>query len=126
MPNHINGCATESERTIPIQLYNPATFKCANGISQKPWLGHVDVNRLSFQFDITTNKKSGKEWKAMLIIRIVVLAQCGIKILRLASPNALAKGFGNGCSGEFLLGQLLPGILDTSLDKAQLRLMFLT
>ena len=65
------------------------------------------------------NKRS-KEWKAILIIRIVVLAQCGIKILRLAPPNELAQGFGNGCSGEFLLDQLLPGSLDTSLDNAQL------
>ena len=79
------------------------------------------MNCLSFRFDITTENKSRKEWKAILIGRIVVLAQCGIKIFCLAPPNELANGFGHGCSGEFLLGQNLPGCLDTSLDTAQLR-----
>ena len=56
----------------------------------------ADMNILSFLFDITAKNKSRKEWKTILISRIVVLAQCCIKILRLAPPNVLAKGFGNG------------------------------
>ena len=65
--------------------------------------------------------KHSKEWKAILIMRIVVLAYSGMKILLLAPLNKFAQGFGNGCSGEFLLGQNLPGCLNTSLDTAQLR-----
>ena len=53
--------------------------------------------------------------------RIAVLAQFGMKILRLAPPNELAQGFGYCRNGEFLLSQHLPGSLDTSLDKPQLR-----
>ena len=34
---HINGGAAESERTIPVELHNPAGFECADGIKQKPW-----------------------------------------------------------------------------------------
>ena len=81
------------------------------------------MNSLSFRFDITTENKSRKEWKAILIGRIVVLEQCGIKLFRLAPPNELVNGFGHCSSGEFLLGQNLPGCLDTSLDTAQLRRM---
>ena len=33
---HIDGGAAESERTIPVELHNPAGFECADGISQKP------------------------------------------------------------------------------------------
>ena len=66
---------------------------------------------------MTKTEKRGRQ----LISLIVVLAQCGMKILRLAPPIELAQGFGNGCNGEFLLGQHLPGSLDTSLIKAQLR-----
>ena len=43
-----------------------------------------------------TENKNGKEWEAILIGRIVVLAQCGLKIICLAPPNELAQGFGNG------------------------------
>ena len=43
------------------------------------------------------------------------------KKFSLAPRNELAQGFGNSLSLEFLLGQLLPGNVDTSLDKAQLR-----
>ena len=68
-----------------------------------------------------TENKNGKEWEAILIGRIVVLVQCDIQILLLAPPHELAHGFGNGCSGEFLLGQNLPSSLDTTLNKAQLR-----
>ena len=72
-----------------------------------------------------TENRNGKEWEAIvaaiLIGRIVVLAQCGVKIFRLSPPNELANGFGHGSSGEFLLGQNLPRCRDTSLDTAQLR-----
>ena len=63
----------------------------------------------SFRFKITTKNKSGIKWKAILIGRVVVLAHCGMKIIRLAPRNELADGFGHGCGGEFLLGQILPG-----------------
>ena len=33
---HINGGAAEAERTVPVELHNPAGFECADGISQKP------------------------------------------------------------------------------------------
>ena len=79
------------------------------------------MNSLSLLFDITTENKSRKEWKAILIGRIVVLAQCDIKIFRLTPSNELANAFGHGCSSEFLLGQNLQGCLDTSVDTAQLR-----
>ena len=59
------------------------------------------MNGLSFRFDILAENKRSKEWKAILIIRIVVLAYGGIKILLLAPLNKFAQGFGNGCSGEF-------------------------
>ena len=36
-PKHINGMATKSKRTIPVELHYPAAFKCANGIKQKSW-----------------------------------------------------------------------------------------
>ena len=36
-PKHINGMATKSKRTIPVELHDPAAFKRANAISQKPW-----------------------------------------------------------------------------------------
>ena len=77
---HINGGAAEPERTVPVELQNPAGFECADGISQKPLCGHVDVNSLSFRFDIMTENKNGKEWEAILIGRIVMLAQCGINL----------------------------------------------
>ena len=59
---------------------------------------------MSFRFDISADDKRGKEGHAILIGRIVVLVQSDVEILRLATPNELARGFGNGCSGEFLLG----------------------
>ena len=34
---HIDGGAAESERTIPVELHNPAGFECADGIEQKSW-----------------------------------------------------------------------------------------
>ena len=43
-----------------------------------------------------TENKNRKEWEAILVGRIVVLAQCGMKIICLAPPNEFAKGFGNG------------------------------
>ena len=58
---HINGGAAEPERTVPVELHNPAGFECADGISQKPRRGQVDVNSLSFLFDIMTENKNGKE-----------------------------------------------------------------
>ena len=83
------------------------------------------MNKLSFWFNVTTAEKNGKEWKAILISRIVVLARCCMKIFRLAPPNELAQGFGNGHNSEFLLGQHMQGSLDTSLNnlKAQLKRM---
>ena len=47
-----------------------------------------------------TDNKNGKEWKAILIGRIVVPEQCGMKIICLAPLNEFAEGFGNGCCGE--------------------------
>ena len=79
------------------------------------------MNGFSFRFKITTKNKSGIKWKAILIGRVVVLADCCMKIICLAPRNELANGFGHGCGGEFLLGQILPGCVDTSLDTAQLR-----
>ena len=79
------------------------------------------MNGVSFRFDITTKNKSGIKWKAIRIGRVVVLADCGMKIICLAPRNELANGFGHGCGGEFLLGQNLPGCVDMSLDTAQLR-----
>ena len=68
-----------------------------------------------------TKDKCGKEWEAILIGRIIVLAQVGMEVMRLTPPNELAQAFGNGRSVEFLLGQFLPRGLDTALDQAQLR-----
>jgi hypothetical protein len=64
-----------------------------------------------------------KEWKTIVVVRIVVLAQCCIKVLRNAPPNELAQAFWNGGSVEFLLGQFLTSALGTALarDEAQLR-----
>ena len=67
------------------------------------------MNGVSFRFDVTTKNKSGIKWKAIRIGRVVVLAHCGIKIIRLAPRNELADGFGHGYDVEFLLGQILPG-----------------
>ena len=69
--------------------------------------------------------KHTKEWKAILIMRIVVLAYSGMKILLLAPLTKFAQGFGNGCRGEFLMGQIFAGCLNTSrsLDTTQLRRM---
>ncbi len=68
-----------------------------------------------------TKEKCGKEWEAILIGRIIVLAQSSIEVLRLPPPNELAQAFGNGGSVEFLLGQVLQSGLDTALDEEQLR-----
>ena len=40
--------------------------------------------------------KCCKEWEAILIGRIVVLAQGGMEVLRLTPTNELARAFGNG------------------------------
>jgi hypothetical protein len=68
-----------------------------------------------------TKDKCGKEWEAILIGRIVVIAQGCMEVLRLTPPNELAQACGNGQSVEFLLGQFLLRVLDTALDQAQLR-----
>ncbi len=87
---------------------------------QKPWRRQIDVDSLTFRFDVATNDKCGKEWKTIVVVRYVVLAQCGIKVLRRAPPNELAQAFLNCGSVEFLLGQFLTSALDTALDEAQL------
>ncbi len=51
-------------QTTPIQLHDPASFECADAIAQKPRRRHVDVNSPTLLFDVTTNDKDGKEWKA--------------------------------------------------------------
>ncbi len=43
-----------------------------------------------------TKDKSGKEWEAIPIGLIIVLAQSSMEVLRLTSPNELAQAFGNG------------------------------
>jgi hypothetical protein len=48
-PDHVHGGATESKRSIPIQLYNPAGFECADGIHQKPGRRQIDVDGLTFR-----------------------------------------------------------------------------
>ncbi len=118
--NHIHSSATESERRIPIQLQDPSSFECADGIHQKPWRQQIDADSLTFLFDVATNDKCGKEWKTTVVVRIVVLAQCCIEVLHSLPPNELAQAFGNSGSVEFLLGQLLTSALDTALDEPQL------
>ncbi len=113
--------ATESKRRIPIQLHDLSSFECADGIHQEPWRRQIDADSLTFRFDVATNDKCGKEWKKIGVVLIVVLAQCGIKVLRRAPPNELAQAFGNGGSVEFLLGQLLTSALDTALGEPHLR-----
>jgi hypothetical protein len=73
---------------------------------------------LSFRVDVTNNdskEMSGEQYSSA----IIVLAQCCIKIWCSAPRSELAQAFGNGCNIEFLLGQLLPSSLDTSLDEVQ-------
>ncbi len=92
-----------------------------DGIQQKPWHRQIDVDGLTFLFDVATDDKCGKKWKTIVVVRIVLLAQCCMKVLRRAPPNKLAQAFGNGGSVEFLLGQFLTSALDTALDEPQLR-----
>ncbi len=61
-PNHIDGRATETKRGIAVELHDPATFECANGIEQKPWCGQINVDSLSFSFDVATDDKRREKW----------------------------------------------------------------
>ena len=83
----------------------------------------IGVNKLPFHdFDVQVgaNDKSVR-WQTICIIRIIVLARGGKEILSLEPHTELTKGSGQSHNFEFLLGQILPGTLDPSLDKAQLR-----
>ncbi len=79
------------------------------------------MDGLTFQLDVATNDKCGEAWKTIVVVRVIVLMQCGMKIMLCTPPNELAQALGNGGSVEFLLGQLLTGALDTALDEQQLR-----
>ena len=41
----------------------------------------MDVDGLTFRYDVMAKDKCGKEWEAILISRIVVLAQGGMESL---------------------------------------------
>jgi hypothetical protein len=75
------------------------------------------VDGLTFQFDVATDDK----WKTIVVVRVVVLVQCGMKVMLCAPTNELAQAFGNCGSVKFLLGQLLTSTPDTALDEPQLR-----
>ncbi len=77
-PDHIHGSAAESKFRIPIQLHDPSSFECADGIHQIPWHRQIIVDSLTwtFLFDVATKDKCGKEWKTIVVVRIVVLSQC--------------------------------------------------
>ena len=54
--------------------------------------------------------KHSKEWKAILIMRIVVLAYSGMKILLLAPLNKFAQGFGTVAEASFCWVKILQDV----------------
>ena len=63
--------------------------------------------RLPFHYDFTANFKLQEKGQAIIILRITVLLQSGIKVLTHAPLNELAKWFGKSCHIKFLVSTSL-------------------